>query len=242
NVVDTSAVASSVRAEARSELQRIDVTWSASVPWSNVSPEYPVHLVYRGSPGQDPEDFELVGNVDVTADGFIYIDQGLEDVQIYCYRVLTRGTYGNPEIDEPLENYSQVVCAQPSDTIPPCQVALPVAIDAPDCDNYTGGCGETVLSNRIAWQRPVCGKCQNDIDSYNIYVSATMGGEFVLHATGVRDLFFEDKNLASNARCYRVAAVDRSGNVGPLSDPVCIDNCPYYELPNIFTPNGDKCN
>jgi hypothetical protein len=191
---------------------------------------------------------ELIASVDVTVDGFVYVDQGqhngepLQDDQTYCYRVMTRGSYGNPEIEEPLENFSQIVCAQPSDTIPPCQVAAPIAINAPDCENYTGGCGETVFSNRIEWQRPVTGDCQNDIDSYNIYVSASVGGDFVLHATGVRDLFFEDTNLASNARCYRVAAVDRSGNVGELSDPICIDNCPYYELPNIFTPNGDKCN
>jgi hypothetical protein len=23
---------------------------------------------------------------------------------------------------------------------------------------------------------------------------------------------------------------------------VCFDNCPYYELPNIFSPNADGCN
>ncbi|WP_339904843.1 gliding motility-associated C-terminal domain-containing protein, partial [uncultured Cyclobacterium sp.] len=26
------------------------------------------------------------------------------------------------------------------------------------------------------------------------------------------------------------------------SNIVCIDNCPYYELPNVFTPNGDNIN
>lgn len=241
-IVDTSAVASSVRAEARSELQRIGLTWSADVPWSNSSPQYPEHLVYRGSVGQAPEEMELIGTVDVTADGFVFVDEGLSDEETYCYRVMTRGTYGNPEIDAPLENFSQIVCAQPSDTIPPCQVAMPLAVNAPNCENYVGGCDVNVFSNRIEWQRPVTGDCQNDIDSYNIYVSANMGGEFVLHATGVRDLFFEDTNLASNARCYKVAAVDRSGNEGELSEAVCIDNCPYYELPNIFTPNGDNCN
>src|SRR5690606_40387668 len=94
--VDTSAVASTVRAEARSELERIDVTWSAVVPWSNITPQYPLHLVYRGDPDQDPEDFELIGSVDVTVDGFVYVDEGqhngepLQDDQTYCYRILTR--------------------------------------------------------------------------------------------------------------------------------------------------------
>jgi hypothetical protein len=36
--------------------------------------------------------------------------------------------------------------------------------------------------------------------------------------------------------------VDRSGNVSELSGSFCVDNCPYYELPNVFTPNRDGCN
>jgi hypothetical protein len=36
--------------------------------------------------------------------------------------------------------------------------------------------------------------------------------------------------------------VDVSGNIGELSDEMCIDNCPYYELPNVFTPNNDDYN
>jgi gliding motility-associated-like protein len=27
-----------------------------------------------------------------------------------------------------------------------------------------------------------------------------------------------------------------------MSDPACNDNCPYYELPNVFTPNDDGFN
>ena len=32
------------------------------------------------------------------------------------------------------------------------------------------------------------------------------------------------------------------GRASPLSEPACNDNCPYYALPNVFTPNGDGCN
>jgi hypothetical protein len=55
----------------------------------------------------------------------------------------------------------------------------------------------------------------------------------------VRDTFFIHQNLPSLALCYRISAVDRSGNESELSDPICFDNCPYYELPNVFTPNND---
>jgi gliding motility-associated-like protein len=27
-----------------------------------------------------------------------------------------------------------------------------------------------------------------------------------------------------------------------MSDTLCVDNCPYYELPNVFTPNLDGVN
>ncbi len=56
------------------------------------------------------------------------------------------------------------------------------------------------------------------------------------------DTFYVNGPLSSLAGCYRVAAVDRSGNESAWSEPICRDNCPYYELPNVFTPNGDGTN
>ncbi len=53
--------------------------------------------------------------------------------------------------------------------------------------------------------------------------------------------FYVHGNLPHHAGCYYVTAVDRSGNECP-SNTVCKDNCPYYELPNVFTPNGDGSN
>ena len=39
-----------------------------------------------------------------------------------------------------------------------------------------------------------------------------------------------------------VQAIDRSGNESPPSNIACNDNCPNYDLPNVFTPNGDGIN
>ena len=45
------------------------------------------------------------------------------------------------------------------------------------------------------------------------------------------------------AACYRLEAVDETGNQSDCSDNIqCIDICSYYELPNIFTPNSDNVN
>ena len=44
------------------------------------------------------------------------------------------------------------------------------------------------------------------------------------------------------AGCYYVRAVDKHGNESHLTNQVCIDDCPNYNLPNTFTPNGDGFN
>jgi gliding motility-associated-like protein len=46
----------------------------------------------------------------------------------------------------------------------------------------------------------------------------------------------------SMAGCYAVAAVDSVGNKSPRSAYYCVDNCGLYDLPNVFTPNGDNIN
>ena len=49
-------------------------------------------------------------------------------------------------------------------------------------------------------------------------------------------------NITSLAGCYYVTALDRLGNESEPSNIVCQDNCIYYELPNVFTPNNDRKN
>jgi hypothetical protein len=69
-----------------------------------------------------------------------------------------------------------------------------------------------------------------------------MEGSFSL-VDNVPDTFFIHENLRSFAGCYQVSALDRSGNESGLTEVLCIDNCPNYYLPNVFTPgNGDNIN
>ena len=42
--------------------------------------------------------------------------------------------------------------------------------------------------------------------------------------------------------CYAVSAFDLKGNESNKSVIVCIDSCNFYEIPNVFTPNGDNIN
>lgn len=250
--LDTSATASSVRLEAESQLKRIQLTWSAFVPWSNQIQSIPnKHHIYRGAEGDTDDELVLIDSVDVTQTGFIYVDEGqfnntpLEDNTVYCYKIMTRGAYGNPQIGEPLINYSQIICTQPGDENAPCVPETPVPDQPLDCLVYSSSletCNNNVFSNTLRWARPNDDACRNDVSYYKIWVAATSNGEFFELPAEVRDTVYIDANLPSFARCYKIQAVDRSGNRSELSEAVCFDNCPYYELPNVFSPNNDGCN
>ncbi len=245
-LLGTSAAASSVRLEAKSQNKKIELNWSAFVPWSNVIPNYP-HELFRGNEGDAPEDFTLIKEVEVRNDGFTFIDEDVEDNKVYCYRVKTKGGYGNPKIATPLENFSQIICAQPGDSIPPCQLLPPLrsTLNFIDCNDYRAKdtqCNQSSFSNTIFWNKPTDAECRSDVSSYNVYAASKLGDTTFIQIANVKDTFYVDPNLLSFARCYKISAVDRSQNEGEKSDALCIDNCPYYELPNVFTPNGDNFN
>jgi hypothetical protein len=253
--LDTSATASTVRLAAQSELNKIILNWSAVVPWSNIILTEPnEHEVYRGPTGSTEATIQLIASIDPTTEGLTYVDEGqhngvpLKDTEEYCYRIMTRGAYGNPGIKEPLINYSQIICAQPNDSIPPC---IPrVTIQLSDCEKFLAenACGGGLFTNVVTWER-ADDDCAEDIRGYKVYRAASADGEFVwLNSAGpnkdgiIMTNRFDDEGLTSLAYCYRVSAIDKSNNESELSEPVCNDNCPYYELPNVFTPNSDECN
>lgn len=256
-VIDTSATASTVRLEAQSQLNSIQLTWRAEVPWSNQIGM--THVVFRkeqeeGDVLTDPVQLDELVQVDVTGEGFTFTDEGpLEPEQMYCYVVETFGSYGNEDpliaARDPLSNFSQIICTQPGDNIPPCKPMTPIAVNALDCEDVQQlECDINLFENIFSWNRPDT-DCGTDIAYYKIYFSRYSDGAFseLLDQNNnpiqVRDTFYvHSNNLTSYAGCYKIAAVDRSGNIGEISDPVCFDNCPYYELPNVFTPNRDGCN
>jgi hypothetical protein len=242
--IDTSSVASSVRLKALENDGAIALSWQAQVPWSNTSPEHPYHLIYRAEQGTPENSFALIDSVFVQQAGFAYIDNGtfqntaLDKDKVYCYRVVTRGAYGNAKMDEPFENYSQMACASPKTPALPCTPVL--SLTSVDCDQLfaASNCVVKNFSNKLHWKTD----CTADVAFYRVYVAARPEDEFVMIADNVNDTSFIDKNLPSFARCYKIAAVNAQGQEGGWSEMICNDNCPYFELPNIFTPNGDGCN
>ena len=236
--IDTSSIASSVFLKAEPQPGKIKLVWQAYTPWYNYVQAYPYHRIYRSSNGPSGP-FHLIDSVDVNENGFQYIDNGkfqntaLVENQLYYYKVLTRGAYGNPEVIEPLENFSQIAGSTILDAKPPCTPI--VVLEKTDCSTFE--CSADSYYNKITWSYPDDAACLEASLTYRIFVADTEDGEFLPLAT-VTGNSFQHNNLNSLAKCYAVAAIDAVGNISSMSEPVCNDNCPYFELPNVFTPGS----
>lgn len=202
------------------------LSWKYLIPWDNYQFE-----IWRSDQGSS---FNLIG---MTADD-IYTDNlnvknGLE----YCYRILAYGDYGLSTVQRPLINQSQDACAVPEDNVAPC---APLVEVSNICDHANPGTPADAFSNYVNWSQP-CG--DDDLDKYLIYYTDHPGGELVLVGTIVApETKFEHKPGEKIAGCYTIIAVDQQGNESPASQVVCVENCPVFELPNAFTPNGDGQN
>lgn len=196
------------------------LSWEESVPWTNYN-----YYIYKEIGGS----FVFLDSTDQQT----YSDTGLVNGTQYCYKVKGIGSYYADGLVEPLFNFSQEKCGIPLDTIPPC---APELVVVPDCDNF---------ENELKWSYsyPV-NDCWDDVVLFNIYYTPILDGEFEKIATiDVHTLFtYIHDSLSSIAGCYAITAVDSVGNESAITDSVCVDNCPEYELPNIFTPGGDNFN
>ena len=128
-------------------------------------------------------------------------------------------------------NFSHVACGIPVDLTPPCPPELFVESW---CDS---------LYNELTWTNPN-NYCADDVIKYRIYYSPTLDNppeliDSTMSATDTTYMHFPPGSLAG---CYQVTAVDSFSNESDFSDLVCVDNCIDYELPNVFTPNGDGNN
>ncbi len=244
--IDTSSVASSVWNGATPQLKSIELNWQAITPWSNVIQDNPWHLIYRGDESSG-NNLTLIDSVNVLENGFHYMDKGafggkgLNDSELYCYRIQTRGTYGNPSIPSPLKNFSQVMCSTTLDLVPPCK---PDIVNTKiDCDLFSSQtpCSQKTFSNKVQWLEPTDELCRRDVYSYRVYGATSSEEEFQLLGS-VSGTEFTENGLTKLSRCYRISAVDRAGNESELSEVVCYDNCPSAFIPNVITPNGDDYN
>jgi gliding motility-associated-like protein len=218
----TGAPASSIFVKAVGHDKKVVLNWASQTPWQDT-------LYYIFKQNNNDKGYTLVGSTHHTTDTVYNLKNG----DNYCFKIQGIGTYNNIHIVNPDSNFSQKVCATPIDDSPPCH---PVLTIVGDCD---------AAINKLSWPNPIRACNINDVVKYYIYytprqdstltkIDSLLNANDTTYTTGV--------NTQNIAGCYVVVAVDSAGNTSPLNNESCTDNCPEYELPNIFTPNGDNAN
>lgn len=171
-----------------------------------------------------------------------YVDTGLVNNRTYCYRVETKGYYDGDALPDTLSNWSQRACAKPYDYTPPC---APDFLMQSDCVEE---------QNNMAWSNII--DCADDVMAYQLYWAPTL-----YDTLRPVEIFSDPSQLTyiwnglgerrTIAGCFAITALDSlqpgpdgilRQNESALSDTLCADNCPFYFLPNVFTPNFDKVN
>ncbi len=223
--------ASSVFLNIASTDNQNNLSWDFDVPWENNK-----YVIYR----DDNADavFDSIGE---SIEPF-FEDMGLLNGKEYCYYVVSVGSYGVSGIINPIVNHSQENCGIPLYTIPPCPPILKMSnFYNEDYEPTT----ENAFENYLVWTNPI-NQCEetDDVVYYNVYYAPSSSEplELLLRIDDPSDTTYLHELNFEIAGCYAVTAVDTFENESKIRELVCVDNCPEYELPNAFTPNGDTQN
>ena len=218
-LIGTPHMASSVFINIEQMENALKINFEKNVPWINSE-----YSIFRRS--FDASSFEYVGLTD--SDSF-YIDKGLINGKEYCYYVQSEGAYTIKEIINPIINLSQINCAEAIDTTAPCP---PVLIGESFCDKKY---------NLLSWEYNR--GCNNDVAKYNLYYTPYLNGDYQkIYEADAYMFSYEHRPEISIAGCYYLTAVDSFRNESSKSNIICLDDCTYYELPNVFSPNNDGIN
>jgi gliding motility-associated-like protein len=214
----SSQIASSVYLKISPTDNRLNLSWEEHVPWLNAS-----YDIFRQNGGT----WDSIATTSLHS----FSDTGLTNGIQYCYFVRSRGDYTSDGFVTPIINLSQRACAVPLDNVPPCAPHVQVITDCIDEENG------------LSWNNPNL-SCADDVKYYKIYFYSPATNDYALIAT-INDpnvTTYVHANLTSLAGCYKVTAVDSTGNESTDAVEFCVDTCREYALPSVFTPNGDGIN
>lgn len=222
--IGTPQLASSIFLELSPADNQIEINIKKNTPWFDNE-----YVIYRLNNTTD-----LFDSIAFTSNR-TYTDTKLKNGTNYCYQIKSIGTYKANLLEHSTQNWSHIACQTPEDYQRPCPPSLNVRSS---CDS---------LKNVLTWNNPNL-TCADDVVAYKVYYTGS--SEFALDSIaridGAENTSFihniEAEGLESMGGCYAIAAVDSFNNESELSYVKCVDNCSYYELPNVFSPNGDGIN
>jgi gliding motility-associated-like protein len=226
---------------------RIDLRVALSVPW-NVDT---VHF-FRKEQGEDWAWVATTTSVDAEQ-GRVWSDTGRVNGVEACYKAELIGDYESPGVLSPIVNWSQEVCAAAWDVDPPCApefwLEADCAAEILQLTWSTAHCDDDDVVGYRLWHAPFFGDSLRPVLTWSAEAS---GGIALPFDTSY--VYNADGLLGSISGCFAVTALDSlmappgapSGelvrNESALSDTLCADNCPFYFLPNVFSPNHDDLN
>ena len=216
-----------------SALLKIKVASSAlKLSWDQVAPNNNDSIdVYRSINGSS---YNFLTRL--YGDPKAYKDVGLKNCDTVCYYLKIYSSFCDINIISPeYTSLSQLTCGVPIDSFPPNVPQLSVT-----------GCGTniSIFQNILNWTNVTDPVCSN-IKGYNIYFAGHDDAEdtlFYYASTDNNTFQYIDIDSISTAGCYTVSAVNTYDVESAQSNKVCVDDCIYYELPNLITPNGDSLN
>jgi gliding motility-associated-like protein len=214
-------IASSLYIEIVPDDNQLTLNFRKKTPWINDQ-----YVIYRqnASMGYDSIAVSNTSN---------YVDTGLKNGVTYYYKLKSHGWRPIDDVVFYNQNLSHVAWGTPKDITPPCPPILNVISQ---CDSFR---------NVLIWTNPNH-SCANDVIRYNVYYSSSINDplDSLTSVSPAADTVYyhEVPQGFQLAGCYAVTAVDSFENESDQSARICVDKCILYELPNVFTPNGDNVN
>ena len=222
--IESSDISSSLFLNIESMDRKLKLYWNEQVAWINQN-----YTIYRLN-----EDLHSWDSIAETTEQF-YLDENLENEHEYCYFIRSTGAYFTPDSLFPLYNRSQKNCGTPIDNIPP---EVPEFMATTDCQSVF-----------LEWQFDSA-EAAEDVQTFYLYYKATLNEDFILidsldnsYCSGAQ-CSYTLSDLPFVTGCFTLNARDDNFNYSQLCNAVCfdVDDCMDYQLPNVFTPNGDGVN
>ncbi|MBY5957328.1 gliding motility-associated C-terminal domain-containing protein [Membranicola marinus] len=224
-----SSIASTIYVSSNQGNNLVFLDWNSITPWNNFN-----YTVYRKEAGT------FVERAETNRDQFA--DRDVQNGVEYCYKIEGAGNFLGISLQDTTINFSQEICVVPDDRTPPCKPELEVQNNCEDARD-----DQQLFTNTLQYTLPdTCLDLIEDLEVRLWY--RAYGLDSFVDITADPTVFIVNENTANHssssgfAGCYRVQMIDQFGNEGLFSDTICVDPCPAYKLPNVFTPNNDGRN